>query len=411
LRTILFAGLLVLACAPGRTAAQAATADRETAGTKVYLLTMGQGDLVWEKFGHNAIWLHDPVAGTDRVYNYGVFDFDSPGYWSRFIKGNWIYRLAVDDIRETLAQYRYFDRSVIAQEINLTASETAELQTFLEWNARPENREYLYDYYRDNCSTRVRDVLDRFTGGALSAGTAGTPTSRSYRWHTRRLIASDRLAYAGISVGLGPSADRPISAWEEMFLPEKLMERARQIRIRRGNELEPLVLSERVLYAAAGREPERREPPAWLLWALVIGLALGAAFAGLGHAAAGGGAAARFAFAAAASVWSLGVGTGGILLLALWGLTNHTIAHANENLLHLSPAAVALVLLLPALAYGARWAARPAWWAVMLVAASSALGLILQILPAMDQVNGEVIAFMLPAHLGLAWAVHELAKR
>lgn len=410
MRTILLAGLLVLAWAPGRVAALAATADRETAGTTVYLLTMGQGDLVWEKFGHNAIWIHDPAAGTDRVYNYGVFDFDSPGYWSRFVKGDWIYQLAVNDIRETLAQYRYFDRSVIAQEINLTEPEKAELQSFLEWNARPENREYLYDYYRDNCSTRVRDVLDRFTGGALSASTARTSTERNYRWHTRRLLASDRLAYAGTAVGLGPRADRPITVWEEMFLPEKLMERARQIQIHRGSELEPLVLSERVLYSAT-REPERQEPPAWLLWTLVLGLALGAAFAGLGHAAAGGGAVARFAIAAAGSVWSLVVGTGGILLLALWGLTNHTIAHANENLLHLSPAAVALVLLLPALAYGARWAARPAWWVAMLVAGSSALGFILQILPALDQVNGEVIAFMLPAHLGIAWAVHQLAKR
>lgn len=377
----------------------------------VFLLTMGQGDLVWEKFGHNAIWIHDPVSGTDLVYNYGVFDFDSPGYWGRFVRGDWIYQLAVGTVGETLAAYRYFDRTVVAQELNLSAAQKAELRDFLEWNARPENREYLYDYYADNCSTRLRDVLDRILGGGIRAQTAGAPTSTTYRWHSRRLIASDRLAYAGLAAGLGPAADRPISRWEEMFLPEKLMERVREVRVERGGELQPLVLREMVLYEAASREPVRDEPPSWLGWFLLLGVAVGALVVALGEATRRGSRAARFSLASLAALWGLVIGTGGLMLLGLWTLTNHTIAHANENLLHFDPLALGLALLVPATAYGARWAAAPAWWVAMTVAGISVLGFAAQLLPGLDQVNGEIIALLLPVHLAVAWAVHRIQPR
>lgn len=411
MRTIL-AAILAAAMAgpPALARAQTPAPAGDPAALSVYLLTMGQGDLVWEKFGHNAIWIHDPGGGTDRVYNYGVFDFASPGYWTRFIEGTWIYELAVHDIRETVAQYRYFDRTVVAQELNLTPAEKAELREFLEINARPENREYLYDYYRDNCSTRVRDVIDLATGGALSASTGGVQTGTTYRWHSRRLIASDRLAYTGLAAGLGPAADLPITAWEEMFLPERLKERVRDATVERPDGAEPLVLSEQVLYAAS-REPEREEPPAWVLWYLLIGSAIGATFVVLGAAAAGGGAAARFVFAALASVWSLLVGTGGLILVGLWAFTDHTIAHANENLLHISPIALPLALLAAALPYGVRWAAESARVLALTIAGISALGVVMQFLPGLDQVNGEVIALMLPAHAGLAVAIDRLVKR
>lgn len=377
----------------------------------VFLLTMGQGDLVWEKFGHNAIWVRDPIAGTDLVYNYGVFDFDSPGYWGRFIRGDWVYQLAVSTVDEIVAAYRYFDRTVVAQELNLTASQKARLQEFLDWNARPENRDYLYDYYLDNCSTRLRDALDRVLGGAMLAQNAGAPTSTTYRWHSRRLIASDRLAYAGLAAGLGPAADRPISRWEEMFLPGKLMEGVREVRVRRGETLQPLVLREVVLYEAAGREPEREEPPTWIAWFLLTGAALGALMSGLGESTRRGSAAGRFALAALSGIWGLLIGTGGLILLALWTLTNHTIAHANENLLHFDPLALGLALLVPATAYGARWAAAPAWWLAMAVLGISLLGFAAQVLPGLDQVNGEIIALLLPAHIGLAWATHRIQPR
>ncbi|MBW3629032.1 MAG: hypothetical protein KY464_07010, partial [Gemmatimonadetes bacterium] len=105
-------------------------------------------------------------------------------------------------------------------------------------------------------------------------------------------------------------------------------------------------------------------------------------------------------------LWALIIGTGGILLVALWTLTDHQVAHRNENLFHFDPLTLGLILLLPAAAYGARWARRPAFLLAGAVAALSLLGFLLQPLPGLDQSNGEIIALILPVHVALAWAAY-----
>lgn len=407
-RAALLALALAALAAPAPLRAQAEPPPPDT-GLQVILLTMGQGDAVWEKFGHNAIWIHDPAAGTDYVYNYGVFDFNSPGYWSRFLKGNWLYELGVSDIGRTMWQYRYLNRSVRAQWLNLTAARKRELQQLLDVNALPQNREYLYDYYRDNCSTRIRDAIDRVTGGRLRAATVDSMTATTYRSHSYRLIADDRASYFGLAGGLGPAADRPISAWEEMFLPFKVEEQVRTVRVPdEAGRLVPLVAREQVMSEAEGRPAERTEPPATLHWFLLGGLALAAALVlfGVRTSTSRG---ARFGFGALASLWLLFAGTAGVILLALWALTNHQIAYRNENLLQLSPLAIPLLFLVPALTYGARWAAKPARALSMAVAALSLLGFALQLLPGLDQDNGHMMALALPVNLALAWVVRRMA--
>lgn len=404
-RLLLVAAALALAAVPAR--AQAPVAP--DTGLTVTLITMGQGDLVWEKFGHNALWIHDPAAGTDRVYNYGMFDFNSPGYWGRFMKGNWLYQLGVHGIRETLYSYEYFNRAVWAQQLNLTPAQKRELQTLLEVNARPENREYLYDYYRDNCSTRVRDVLDRVIGGRLKAATADSMTGTTYRSHSERLIVEDEPSYVGLAAGLGPAADREIDAWQEMFLPFKLQEQVRAVTVpdATGRQV-PLVAREWTMIPARGRAEERRDPPPAIPFFIVASVLIGSLLLLTGMAAPRS-AAARFGYSAVSALWLLFAGTVGVGLLGLWAFTNHQIAYRNENLLQLSPLALPLVLLVPCLAYGARWAARGAWLLAAAVAVLSIVGMVMQVLPGLDQRNGHVIALALPVNLVLAWTVRRLA--
>jgi hypothetical protein len=403
---LLVAAALALAAVPAR--AQAPVVP--DTGLTVTLLTMGQGDLVWEKFGHNALWIHDPAAAeTDRVYNYGMFDFNSPGYWGRFMKGNWLYQLGVHGIDQTLYSYQYFNRAVWAQQLNLTPAQKRELQAFLENNARPENREYLYDYYRDNCSTRVRDVLDRVIGGRLRAATADSMTGTTYRWHSERLIVEDEPSYVGLAAGLGPAADRRISAWEEMFLPFKLQEQVRAVTVADASGRQvPLVAREWTMVPARGRAEERRDPPLAIPFFMVASVLISSVLLLTGMSAPRS-AAARFGYSAVSAIWLLFAGTAGVALLGLWAFTNHQIAYRNENLLQLSPLALPLVLLVPCLAYGARWAARGAWLLAAAVAALSVLGLVMQVLPGLDQRNGHVIALALPVNLVLAWTVRRLA--
>ena len=89
---------------------------------------------------------------------------------------------------------------------------------------QPENREYLYDYYDNNCSTRVRDVLDDAFGGALKNATVPLPAKQSLRTHTRRMSQADWWLYLGLETVLGWPVDRPVSRWDEMFLPQVLSE-------------------------------------------------------------------------------------------------------------------------------------------------------------------------------------------
>lgn len=403
------AAALVLAAAPAR--AQTPAPVLPDTGLTVVLVTMGQGDFVWEKFGHNALWIHDPAAGTDRVYNYGMFDFNSPGYWGRFLKGNWLYELGVHDIQQTVYQYQYFNRAMWAQELNLTPGQKRQLQAFLETNALPRNREYLYDYYRDNCSTRIRDVLDRVTGGRLREATADSLTPTTFRWHSERLIAADQASYFGLAGGLGPAADRRITAWEEMFLPFKVREQVRRIQVADASGRPvPLVAREWTMLEAPGRAAELPTPPLRTPFYLLAGLLVAGVLVLLGSRAPRSGWA-RFGYAAVSALWLLLAGTAGLLLVLLWTMTNHQIAYRNENLLQLSPLALPLVLLVPCLAYGARWAARPARLLATLVAGLSLMGFVLQVLPWLDQRNAQIIALALPVNLALAWTVRVLAAR
>src|ERR1044072_8123811 len=107
---------------------------------RVILLTMGQGDEVYELFGHNALWIHDPAVRTDTVYNWGVFDFDTPGFIPRFLLGDMRYIMAGESIQNTILRYQYLKRRVWAMELDLTPAEKRSLVDFVRWNAKPENR-------------------------------------------------------------------------------------------------------------------------------------------------------------------------------------------------------------------------------------------------------------------------------
>ena len=371
----------------------------------IYLMTMGYGDQVWERFGHNAIRIVDAARGTDSVYNWGTFDFRQPNFLRRFMTGNTLYWMQGDGMAETMNTYRYLNRSVWMQELDLTPAERAAVRDFIAWNALPENRYYRYDYYLDNCSTRVRDVIDRVVGGQLRASTASRLTSATYRFHTQRLLQFDRAVALGTMIGLGEDADRPITEWEEMFLPTRLQEHLRSVRIRDASgATHPLVKQEQQLFAAS-RPPEPAQPPDDTMRNLLIGAAVAAALVLLARAARTGGRLARTGFATAATVWAALGGVLGIVLVIGWTATRHVFMAHNENLLQFDPLSFALAVVLPFAFARHAGAARVARILSAAVAGIAVVGFAMQLLPWFDQTNGAVIALALPAHLALAWAV------
>jgi hypothetical protein len=378
----------------------------------VYLMTMGEGDLVYERFGHNALWIHDPVAGTDNTYHWGVFDFDEPGFLWRFIRGRMWYAMEAFPAFHAIQAYPRMNRSVWIQELNLTPAQRRELVDFLEWNRLPENRSYRYDYYYDNCSTRLRDALDRALGGQIRAQTVQLPARETFRSHTRRVTTNAPITYTGLMIGLGQGVDHPITVWEEMFLPLSMRESVRHLTVTGPDGTNvPLVLSEQALFLA-DRPPLRQAPPRWWPGYLLLGLVLAGLLLGLGHVAARS-RAARAALAAVGGGWTLITGLLGLVLTFLWGFTDHAAAYHNENLFHFNLLALPLAALFPALVHGpARPALNRATVALAgAVAALSGLGLLLKPLPAMFQVNGELIALVLPVHAALAIVAFLLTRQ
>lgn len=374
---------------------------------RVYLMTMGPGAEIWERFGHNAIWIDDPSVQPDTAYNYGLFDLRQENFLLRFIRGQMWYWMAGFPAEPYARTYLRDNRSVWLQELNLSPRARLELREYLRWNDRPENRFYHYDYYQDNCSTRVRDAIDRVIGGAIEAQTASLPTGTTYRFHTQRLTANDPLIFTGLLLALGQRVDRPISAWEEMFLPLALRAHVRRVTVTGPDGARvPLVASERTLFESTAQPPPGA-PPSWLHWYLLAGTVTGALAAGLGGLArrhvAG-----RIGLGVVAVLWGSLAGLGGVVLAGLWGFTDHVMAYRNENLLQVNPLVLALAPLVPLALAGSGSAGRAGRWARALapgLAGLSLLGFVLQVFPGFDQVNGQMIALALPIHVGYAVGV------
>ena len=367
----------------------------------ISLLTMGPGEHPFTKFGHTAIWVHDASRARDEIYNYGTFSFDSPTALLDSVAGKLPYWLSAQSLKGTLLAYQDQGRSLVASELELTPAERKALYEALRENELPEHRYYRYDYFRDNCATRVRDVIDRVVGGRVHAASR-TPASMSYREHMLRLLADDPALYVGLDVAVGRQSDTPITFWDEGFLPQKLHDLLAATRVSRGAQELPLIRSERVLLKGQFPAP-RATPPRWGLVYLALGVVLGAAFAGLGLASRRSRAARTALGLAYVSVGAV-LGLLGCALCYLTFFSAHSAAASNYNVLLVPPWALALGIVGLGVIRGTSWGARWALWVAAGALASSGLALLLHLPMAHAQANGQELATALPLWLGATFA-------
>jgi hypothetical protein len=362
---------------------------------RIFLLTMGQGDQVYELFGHNAIWVQDPRMPTDIVYNWGVFDFRTPGFLGRFLLGDMRYMMAGETIDNTIATYQHLNRRVWAQELNLTPAEKRALVDYVHWHVRPENAQYRYDYYLDNCSTRVRDAIDRVLGGRLREYLKAIPTDETYRSHSLRLMQGEKLLVTGVDLALGRSTDTKLSADQASFLPVQLMKHIRDFKLDGGSR--PLVGRE-FLIADANRPAEAEQPPKMWKGLLLVGLALAALVLILSlHAG-------RFSPRAGAIVIGTLAGLYGLIgtvITLLVTITDHVAAHANENMFMLNPLWLVMAVAIPILILKRRGVAiaRASTAAVTIL---SLCAVLIHLTGLSRQPNWDVIALLLPSQLVIA---------
>nr|WP_322619025.1 DUF4105 domain-containing protein [Arenimonas daejeonensis] len=192
---------------------------------RIGVVTMEPGEIFFERFGHNAIVV-DAQDGSEPVaYNFGYFDLDEPNFFGNFVHGDMQYWLVALPLHRDLARYRELGRGAAVQWLDLTPEQVAAMAAALDANARGENARYRYDYYTSNCSTKVRDAIDTALGGTLKSQLSGRSQGNTYRSESVRLAAPAPWMAIGFHVGLSDYADKPLSRWEESFIPMRLRTR------------------------------------------------------------------------------------------------------------------------------------------------------------------------------------------
>ncbi|MDQ3494054.1 MAG: DUF4105 domain-containing protein [Pseudomonadota bacterium] len=361
-----------------------------TAAPRIGVVTMQPGEIFFERFGHNAIVVDDPAVGEALSYNFGFFDLEEPDFIARFIRGDMQYMLVALPLAQDLAYYREVGRGVSIQWLDIDAPAANELAAMLAVNARPENARYRYDYFTDNCSTRVRDAVDHALDGALRRQLSSRSQGNTYRSEAVRLASPASWMWLGFDIGLGPAADRPNSLWEDAYVPMRLADSLRQARRADGR---PLVLEEAELLPHRIAPEPLPSARAWWPW-LLAGLAFAGIVCWLGQRNP------RHVARLALPWWTLS-GIAGVLMVFLWGFTTHRFAWANHNLLLLSPLCLALLPGAWRIARGGedgRLFGALLWAMVVMVL----LAPFLLWLPTQPQRNAHWIALLLPLQLAFA---------
>jgi hypothetical protein len=258
---------------PEQTPAQAPTAaPKQTPGQTpaqepapvIELITMGTGELIWEKYGHTAMCVRYADPRLDRCYNYGTTDFSAPAklVWD-FLRNRTLFWVSSTTPQRMLRFYsESLDRSLWVQRLPFTPDQARETVALLERAVAGENKYYRYHHYDDNCTTRLRDIIDKVTGGALRRATESKPFPYTLREVTRRGMTETPLLALLSDFPLGRRADRRPDMWDAMHLPEVLMEQV----------AEHLDAPAQQIYQRQGRPFDVSHPPS-RVWLFLVALA------------------------------------------------------------------------------------------------------------------------------------------
>lgn len=396
------AAILLLLCA-GMASAEAppwGTGESRGEDLVITLVTFGPGDDVASWFGHTALAVKDTKHQHERLYNYGMFDFAK---FAQFALGRLEFWVGEQPVGWTLRSYAAMDRDVRVQELNLTPGERLKMARALADNVLPENRDYLYHHYNDNCATRIRDGIDRAIGGQYKQY-ADVPARLTLRGQTRRYSSVNPPMSLLLDFLMNDEIDRPIKRWDEAFLPNELERHVRAIQFKdSAGQMQPLEKSAVVHYASQHREPIPEDPPNYGPWVLLLGFILGGVplfLVPLSDRRRW----ARVLFGLHQVFIGFVFGLPGLVLLLMWMITDHTVTFANENLFLANPLTFLVLPLGFMWMRGSRRAKKwlPRIWFAL--ATLGLLGVLLKALPWFDQHNWRLIALILPVSLGCAAA-------
>lgn len=191
--------------------------------SQISIVTASPGEVLYNSFGHSAIRVNDTINNYDLVYNYGIFDFRTPNFYTKFIRGKLLYKLGLQRNAGFVEDYKSQGRRVTERILNLDEAQKAKVLAFLAENYQPKNREYLYDFFYDNCASRIRDVFEQNVNGKVVYDTNAIKKI-TFRQQLDEYLKFRPWADFGIDLILGLPADKKADFRNQMFLPDYLEE-------------------------------------------------------------------------------------------------------------------------------------------------------------------------------------------
>jgi hypothetical protein len=217
--------------------------SQDSSHLRISLLTCTPGDELYSTFGHSAYRVVDSSSVTDIVYNYGTFNFDDDGFYLKFVQGKLLYYVSVEKFEDFKYLYQATNRGITEQVLNLTATEKTTIQHFLNNNLKEENKYYKYDFFFDNCTTRLRDILKKNHDSTFTVKPV-MPVGTTFRQAIYQYLDKNQKDWSklGIDILLGQPCDGIMTAEQMQFLPDNLMKSL-------DSASNPLILSHQNLYA------------------------------------------------------------------------------------------------------------------------------------------------------------------
>jgi hypothetical protein len=291
---------------------------------EISVLTIGPGTSLNDSFGHNAFRIKDSVLGIDITYGYGEYDFDAPNFYLKFAQGKLNYLISKIDFQRFYQAYSYYyNRTIKEQILNLSQVEKQTLYDYLINNYKPENRRYLYDFFFDNCATKIKDITNIAVNNSITFNNPKSYKEASFRTLIQKNLNKNSWGSLGIDLALGSVIDRKASATDHMFLPENIYSFFESATINNGKK--PLVKDSRILY----KQKEISKTSSFLTSPLFIFGIIGLLILFITY---------KDYKSLKQSKWLditlFGItGIIGVFILLLWFATDHKGTHQNYNLL------------------------------------------------------------------------------
>lgn len=371
---------------------------------------IGPGDELYFWWGHIGLLVEDRVSGHALFFDWGHFSFDAENFFLNFAFGRLIYSCMVSLAEPNFNYYIRTNRDIILYTLDLPAESIERVMLFAEYNMRPENRDYLYHHFRDNCATRIRDIIDIAVDGQFKAAFGEMPSRFTLRQHVRRHTWFNPFFDWILNFWMGQDIDRPITVWDDMFLPSEVTLRISDFRfIDRYGQERQLVSDREVFFQSQGRpivldEPRLQWPRTLLASMLFSGILLGLNFAGRKLKNNEFRKGVKIFFGLLQSFLGLFFGIAGSMLFFMATFTEHDYTFNNLNLLFVNPLFLILVPLGLNLAFSKNEKKRSKakrfskfFWAYVFI--GGVLTMVLKIFPAFFQQNQVDLALILPITL------------